>query len=118
MVNKNIFDYEFYMFFYPDLLKNKINTFESAFRHYLNNGRKEGRYALISESSIFYANSWLLYKNNNPDLSTILKTDKDAFEHYMKYGKNEERKLYPTNVKNIKKFNWDLFNSKFYIDFY
>ncbi len=116
MVNIKNFDYKFYIDYYKDLKKNKVDTFEKAFGHFKNHGIKESRFYSFNDSKIYYTHSWILYKKNNSDLSSILKTEKDAFEHYMSYGKNEDRKLFKLDVPYINKFNWDLFDYKFYID--
>ena len=117
MVNLEDFDFDFYIFYYPDLKKAKISSLKSAFDHYKNKGMKEGRFGTKNDADIFYNNSWILYINNNCDLSKILKNEKQAFEHYMKFGKNEKRNLYPVSVQDIRKFNWDLFDYKFYIEY-
>ena len=117
MVEIDDFDFEFYIFYYPDLKKANIVSLKSAFYHFKNKGLKEGRYGTKNDADIFFNNSWILYINNNCDLSKILKNDKQAFEHYMKFGKNEKRTLYPVSVQDIRRFNWDLFDYKFYIDF-
>ena len=37
------FDFDFYLNFYPDLKKNKINTKKQALYHYINYGKKSCR---------------------------------------------------------------------------
>ena len=113
MINKKDFDYKFYITIYKDLRQNNINNFENSFEHYINKGTIENRYYSFEHSKIFYENSWLLYIKNNNDLKHI-KTDINAFFHYMGNGKNEKRKIYKLHVLNINDFNWDLFDFKFY----
>ena len=108
------FDYFFYINYYADLKKNKINDYASALKHYKTNGIKENRYYSTEHSKLYYEYSWLLYKEKNIDLKNYVKNEKEAFEHYMKYGKIEKREIYPIEVSNIEKFNWDLFDDKFY----
>lgn len=114
MINSKDFDYDFYIDLYPDLKKNNIDTPIKAFNHFLGSGSKEGRYYSFKHSNIYYKNSWLLYIKNNQDLKSKINNDFDAFNHYMKYGKNEKRELYKLNV-HIRNFNWDLFDYNFYI---
>ena len=108
------FDYLFYINYYEDLKKNNINNLNKALKHYTTNGINENRYYSKEHSKIFNENSWVLYRRNNLDLKNILNNDKDSFDHYMQYGKSENRKLYPLDVKDINKFNWDVFEHKFY----
>jgi len=110
------FDYKFYLSYYPDLLKNKINTPQKAYEHYKLNGIKEGRYGTKEHSKIFYNNSWTLY-NNIYCKEHNFKSDKSIFNHYMTIGKKNNYKLYPLTVGNIQTFNWDFFDSNFYIEF-
>ena len=113
MINTNDFDYNFYIHIYKDLKKNGINTFEKAYKHLIDSGINENRYYTFEDSKIFYENSWQLYINHNSDLKNI-KTEFDAYQHYMLHGKKEDRKLYELEIKDINNFNWDLFEIKFY----
>lgn len=110
------FDYVFYINYYSDLKKNKITNYERALKHYKNNGIKEKRFFSFEHSKIWYENSWVLYKMKNVDLKKIIKNEKDAFEHYMNFGIKEDRKIYPISVAYLDKFNWDLFEYKFYAE--
>ena len=110
-----IFNYLFYIDYYEDIKKNNINNFNKAYNHLKTNGIKENRFFTFEHSKIYYENSWILYKKNNNDLTDIY-NEKEAFQHYMNYGINENRNLVPLNVKNINQFNWNLFDFNFYIE--
>ena len=113
MIHINKFDYQFYIEIYNDLKKNNIVTRDKAYAHLNEKGMKENRFYSFEHSKIYYENSWILYIKNNPDLSNALTSEFDAYNHYMKHGKKEKRKLFKLNVP-IRNYNWDLFDSKFY----
>jgi hypothetical protein len=92
------FDWENYIAIYQDL--SHIKTKEDAWNHWLNYGKKEGRkYIQVNASQIKRTSSikninsefdWFFYVNNYEDLSEIT-NEKDAWNHWINHGKNENR---------------------------
>ena len=94
------FDYQFYISLYEDL---QLLTFEQAYFHWLNQGRKEKRFANPQElvESFGFAESdlpqnfdWEEYLQLNPDLRKQgkIKSKWQAIAHFLSQGLAERRK--------------------------
>ena len=118
MVNINNFDYLFYLDIYPDLKLKKINTQKKAFEHYQKIGAKQNRFYNKIHSHYYYHYNWQHYLNFYKDLHNDYKNAWSAYKHYMNYGINEDRKIFPIDKIIIEHFNWDLFDATFYIEFH
>lgn len=78
-IDMSDFDWEIYLFKYPDLIQQGIRTKQDACRHYKNYGFSENRNCMVPSS--FDAEKYIrLYRFLG------LKTPKDAYLHYMKIG--------------------------------
>jgi hypothetical protein len=102
------FDWVTYLCNYSDL--NNINTKKKAWEHWVKYGKNENRtlqkiinvdkyrnkLKKINEEEKYDSFDWLLYINLNEDLKVFNKKQ-DAWDHWIKFGKNEER---PTNYIN------------------
>uniref|UniRef100_A0A6C0LDB5 Methyltransferase domain-containing protein n=1 Tax=viral metagenome TaxID=1070528 RepID=A0A6C0LDB5_9ZZZZ len=93
------FDWVKYVDTYDDL--GSINTLEQAWDHWIHNGRNENRkyfsmdikrtiHRVLSETKLNSEFDWLFYINNYDDLSHLT-NEKDAWNHWIEYGKNENR---------------------------
>ncbi len=89
-------DYLFYIHYYEDLIKNKINTKEKAINHWNMFGKNENRVNCFDW--LYYINLYDDLKNNN------INTKEKAFNHWLHHGKNENRECV---------FNW-----MFYINYH
>ncbi len=86
-----------------------IHNKEKAIKHWLDNGKPsfentKSELLLNKDLALF---DWIFYKNNYPDLN-ILQTKEDALEHYVKYGRLENRKTNDFNWINYIFLNDDL----------
>jgi len=97
----NLFDWNYYLDKYPDLIKNGVNTQKQATQHWLNHGKKEGRVS-IRTPDLF---DWHYYLGKYPDLrENGIHTQQQAIEHWIKHGKQEGRTTLSNNTtgkKNI-----------------
>lgn len=87
------FDWEVYLFKYPDLIQQGIRTKKDACLHYKNSGFLENRNCSLPSS--FDAEKYIrLYRHLG------LKTPKDAYLHYMKIGTffNKVKKHIPNDL--------------------
>ena len=135
----NSFDWINYVSYYEDLKKDNINTREKAWKHWITHGKKEGRqFFNLSEVNKVFANesnniekyntqpkdniiydenfNWKKYISYYADLKNDnINTREKAYNHWIKYGKNEGRIYFDNNVdydnfdwKTYVKFNTDL----------
>lgn len=93
------FDAKFYTSHYNDL--KHIKGKRAALKHYINNGRAEGRFP---NRELYLANLELLqnelrpqfdlaaYKHFNKDLASRFDTEQEFFQHYVNHGHKEGRK--------------------------
>jgi hypothetical protein len=85
------FNADFYRKVYTQLAKFDDPTLAA---HYNKYGRSEGRIGSIAE---FYQKNpffnWNYYMANNPDLINVLKNEKSAIIHYLRYGISEGRTI-------------------------
>ena len=99
------FDWIKYKDEYDDLYL--IDSLDEAWDHWIHHGKNEGRKyffmdkkkiirRVLSENRFDEEFDWLFYINNYDDLS-FLTNEKDAWNHWTNYGKNENRKAV---------FNW------------
>jgi hypothetical protein len=114
----NSFDWEKYIKYYDDL--KDINTKYQAYNHWLIYGKQENRIFFnlnetnetneLDESNF----DWEKYVNDYDDLKHI-KSKEEAWNHWLKYGKNENR---ITNLisSSLEKTN-DYINSEEFISF-
>lgn len=89
----SLFDYNYYLNKYLDV-KNTNNTKEYAEYHFYNYGYKEGRFPF--DIKIFDIN---YYKNNNIDIK--INNNIELFQHYIKHGQFEKRKVKINNEEQI-----------------
>lgn len=80
-IDLNLFDYEWYQNQHKCEFKNNLNAFEDYIR--------KSPFSDISPSANF---DTILYYENNPD---IYESGMSSLEHYIRFGKNEGRKIYP-----------------------
>jgi hypothetical protein len=85
-----IFDWEFYIRIYTDLVNDGITTEEKAKNHWNLSGKKEER--LYVDVPIFF--DWKNYMYYNCDIEFI--TEYDAWRHFLYHSQKENR-----YVKNI-----------------
>ena len=102
------FDWEFYLDYYQDIKSGIEINEKEAFNHYLNYGKEEGRICSknelknnlvinltdddIKEQIKKYNFDWEFYLDYYQDIKNdIENTEKEAFIHYISYGKEEGR---------------------------
>ena len=78
--NSNLFNKKWYLKTYPDVKKAKLDPF----KHYMNEGWKEGR----NPSKNFDTNAYLTAHQD------VKKAQKNPLWHYLKYGQKEGRKIF------------------------
>ncbi|GAB6140415.1 hypothetical protein JCM14076_11440 [Methylosoma difficile] len=112
-------DVDFYTFYYPNLAKSGINNKYKAKLHYLQNGKREGRFPNLLEllksnntHLIEFIDTFVdydFYASEYDDLvSANIKNHIQAKVHYLIYGRQEDRlpnlkawmdkKLFPSNL--------------------
>ena len=83
-----VYDYNYYLNKYPDLMKAFKGNPNGAIRHFVVYGMKEGRQAKDTFNMT-------VYKNRYADLRKAYGNDNKAYYmHYIKYGYKEKRKAY------------------------
>ena len=108
----NNYDWNKYLEKYSDFTKNKIDNEIKALEHYIKLGKQEKREIFHKKSSqfvneeidedLFNNYNWQEYIKNNIDLkNNNLKSDFDGYNHYKKYGKNENRVIFPNLIEYI-----------------
>jgi len=100
----NNFNWRFYLGHYKDLSRPKIfYNKTSAFKHWSRHGKYEKKTFFKNEEeggNELWNFNWKKYIREYPDLLTnIPYNKKSAFDHYLKYGKNEDRFV------NIEEYN-------------
>jgi hypothetical protein len=98
------FDWVMYTTYYQDLKDDNIDTKENAWTHWVRYGKKEGRiYFNTSDSTTEFSNNaeyinfdWVMYSQYYSDLQDK-KNKQVAWEHWNKYGKNENRIYFDLN---------------------
>jgi len=110
------FDWDFYIKNNPDLAN--ITNKNDAWMHWIKYGIYENRLSNnINDKTIIDNDKdkdkesfdWEFYIRNNHDLSNITNKD-DAWEHWIKYGKNENRKCCNTLIlKDKVSFDWEFY---------
>ena len=98
------FDWEEYISMHDDLRKT-LKTKKEAINHWVLNGKREGRQyrlprAMIMDNNVIPLDfDWQEYVAIHDDLRNSVKTKKDAEEHWLNYGRKENR---PYKVKKNK----------------
>jgi hypothetical protein len=94
------FNYDDYLFMYDDIRNNKLSK-KKALEHYVKIGFKEKRKPFLKseEYELFYSYNWIKYINDNYDLKNL--TAKQAWLHWITYGKNENREIYKLDFDHI-----------------
>ena len=105
ILDVNIFHWKFYLTFYDDLKKNKINNYEKAVNHLLNFGFNEGRLYSNEHNNLYYNYDWNKY---NLDYK-LNKTNDEAFVYYVKHGVNDNHIIKP--ILNENTFYFKFFNN-------
>ena len=109
-----MFDWEQYLQNYPDLTSAGIDTYQKAFDHFVNHGKKEGRTCTPLNFD------WEQYLVNYPDLVLAsVNTREKVLKHYIDHGKSEKRidKLYISLGSNcstsfiLNKIHKNIFNN-------
>jgi hypothetical protein len=102
---ENNFDWQKYINNYIDLAN--LKTQKEAWDHWINYGKDEGRqYFIINEDNLEENKDidinfdWQKYINNYIDLAN-LKTQKEAWDHWINYGKDEGRQYFIINEDNL-----------------
>ena len=117
---KKIFDWESYINNYEDL-KN-IKTKEEAWNHWIKHGKNENRTfdkIVLNEcdNTEFTDFDWKTYINNYEDLKNI-KTKEEAWNHWIKHGKNENRTFDKIVLNECDNTEFTDFDWKSYINNY
>ena len=101
-----IFDLEYYMNKYPDLVSVFGTDYDKYIEHFVNYGMKEGRQASETFNLEYY-------KKKYPDLAKKFGNDNKAYyEHFVNYGMKEGRQASEIfNVQTYKKLYEDLAKS-------
>ena len=96
------FDPAFYAQTYPDL--RSLRTPGALYQHYVTQGRSEGRFQNQAELLASAKATWgalppgfdpAIYRELHADLRSALKTDAEAGEHYLRFGRKEGRRYLP-----------------------
>ena len=85
-----IFNWEFYVNYYNDLISNGIINEELATTHFQKYGKNEKR--IYVDIPIFF--DWKLYLELNKDLKKNINTEYQAWSHFLYDSKKENRKIY------------------------
>ena len=99
--------------FYNEINHLNLNNRKDSMKHFKNIGRKLNLMYSTKFSHLYYNYDWNRYILENDDLSDNTNI-KEAFFHYLDYGKQENRIIYKKDdiESKLKIFNW-----KFYLDF-
>jgi len=82
-----MFDWKFYIFLYPELIKKyKISNKNNAYEHWINIGRYEGKIGYHIDKNIFNWKNYL--KNNSFLIKEGIKDKRKAILHWYNIGKN------------------------------
>lgn len=125
-----VFDYEFYLEIYQDLITENITTRSDAMLHYMTIGKKEGRFCSYIEMLNKYGkeiedkfdHEFYLKTYNDLDQTGII-SRRDAIIHYMTIGHKEGRfysyddmltKYYTVNGIKLE----EIFDHEFYLKTY
>jgi GR25 family glycosyltransferase involved in LPS biosynthesis len=103
---ENYFDWKYYISNNRDLRNAGINSQESAWTHWVNHGRDEGRHCLKIQSDF----NWKYYINTYSDLN--FKNEIIAYEHYLIHGKKEGRKINNNLEKTVNTRDNNITDSK------
>lgn len=106
----SVFDHEFYLKTYPDLVAENITTRSDAMLHYMTIGRKEGRYCSytdminkhVSNTGMNLINVFdhKFYLETYTDLGKHgITTQRDAIIHFIQCGMKEGRAYSPKNMR-------------------
>ena len=83
-----IFNWEFYVNKYQDLINLNFTDEKSAFKHWFDHGYKEKR--VYCDIPIYF--NWKLYLKENRDLlNSDIHDEDEAWRHYIHYGFQEGR---------------------------
>jgi len=90
------FDINFYISMNNDIAIRFNFDFKLIKEHFLKFGYKEKRLYSKNQSNLFIFHDWIQYIIHNKDiLSNKINNEVLAFKHYLQYGINEERKIFP-----------------------
>jgi hypothetical protein len=91
IVGTENFDWKFYISSNPDLTTAGIDTFDTAWRHWVDHGQHEGR-VFASAPVTRETFDWEFYLNQNPDLGNLpIRSFEDAWKHWLVSGSTEGR---------------------------
>jgi hypothetical protein len=116
--NESTFNAQAYLAAYPDVAAAIGQPMvESAWEHYKNFGKKEGRQAIFNEVNVQPNFNWQEYLATNPDVAASqFGTPEGAWEHYQNYGQREGRKATFDNPINLPQGNTkETFNAQAYL---
>jgi hypothetical protein len=130
-INKENFDWVFYLKYHTDLLENGISSKESAWEHWIKNGIYEDREIkivkfsedlLINLDNIIKKeneNNEILYSFVTPDPDKSLSIQKiSEFVKNEEYNENKEIEENIKNKENCKLILYNNFNWKFYLNYH
>ena len=109
--NWELFSWKFYREINKDL---KINNEKKAIEHFKKHGYKEDRLYSFEQENLYNSYDWDKYLKINSDLEkNNIRSSYESYKHYLKYGKNEGRKIYlKVNTKKnniLKDFNINIY---------
>tara|TARA_Y100000385_G_scaffold253459_1_gene277618 strand:- start:1527 stop:4499 length:2973 start_codon:yes stop_codon:yes gene_type:complete len=101
-----MFDWKFYIFLYPELVKKyNLKNKDTAYKHWIYNGRYEGRIGYHIDKDIF---NWKEYlKNNKYLIKEGIRDKREAILHWYNVGKNlglqisKSQGLKENNLRNM-----------------
>jgi hypothetical protein len=104
IVGTENFDWKFYLSNNPDLSPLGIDSFESAWLHWVNHGQHEGR--VFTSQTVTRENfDWEFYLSENTDLAALgINSFEDAWNHWVLSGNREGRAcIRPRQVFTLKR---------------
>ena len=95
----------------PDLFINHIITENDCINHYNNFGKNENRKICIDDEYVNF--NWKQYKNNYSDLSNIFTTKEEFENHWLQFGRYENRTYLHLLYKEYPNFNWEQYKNNY-----
>ena len=104
-----MFDWKFYLFLYPELIKSGINSKKLAYQHWIEIGRYHNFICEHPDKNNFNWKSYL--KKNKFIVKKGIIDKRNAIKHWYSYGKKYGLKFSPkNNIKLKNKYNINIIN--------